>query len=81
MNATATQYYNDGAERSCDLTGTTGTDDRGGFVDLDPGEYQVEFGGNVTNCRLRTGWPGDAPNRIRVPVRAGYQTLGAMDCD
>ena len=81
VDATATQYYNDGEERSLDLTETT-TSGRGGFVEVSPGEHQVEAGGNVTNCVVGLGWPGDAANRIKVPVRVGYNTLGRFDdCD
>jgi hypothetical protein len=29
----------------------------------------------------RFGWPSDAPNRIRVPVRDGFATWGRMECD
>jgi len=53
----------------------------GGFAEVTPGEQQFEFGGTAGDCRPSWGWPGDARNRIRVPVREGYRTYGSMICD
>jgi len=81
MNGTATAYYFDEAGTpTLDLTATT-SNGHGGFVEVSPGEPQFEFGGTATNCVPSVAWPGDAPNRIRVPVRVGYQSYGSMNCD
>ncbi|MBW2212422.1 MAG: hypothetical protein JRG67_15545 [Deltaproteobacteria bacterium] len=53
----------------------------GGFTEVTPGEHQFELGGTAGNCRASWGWPGDAPNRMRVPVLEGYATYGSMTCD
>ena len=54
----------------------------GGFTEVIAEEQQFEFGGTAGDCPcIVWGWPGDAPNRIRVPVRAGYTTYGYMLCD
>jgi hypothetical protein len=80
VNETAKQYYNEVGGWSLDLTSTTSSG-QGGFVEVPPGEYQVEFGGTATNCTPEIAWPGDAPNRIRVQVRAGHFGYGSMACD
>ena len=79
---TAKRYYVDeaGAPTGLDLTETT-LWGRGAFVELSPGEHEVEFGGNPTNCIPGLAWPGDAANRITVPVRVGYISNGSMHCD
>jgi hypothetical protein len=63
-----------------DLTETT-SNGNGGFFEMAPGERQIEFGGSATNCTAALAWLGDAPNRIKVPVRAGHITLASMNCD
>ncbi len=63
-----------------DLTETT-VNGFGGFFEMAPGERQIEFGGAATNCTATLGWPGDAPNRVKVPVRVGHITLASMNCD
>ena len=78
---TAQAYYLDEEGMpALDLTATT-TNGRGGFVELSPGEHQVEFGGTATNCIPHLGWPGNAANRVTVPVRAGHITIVSMQCD
>lgn len=52
----------------------------GGFLEVTPGTQQFEFGGTAGDCTPSWGWTGDAPNRIRVPVRSGYVTYGSMKC-
>ena len=48
---------------------------QGGFVEVEPGVQQFEFTGNMNDCYFASwAWPGDAPNRIRIPVHAGYRT-------
>ncbi len=53
----------------------------GGFTEVTPGEQQFEFGGMAGNCRVSWGWPGDAPNTIRVPVLEGYRTYASVVCE
>lgn len=54
----------------------------GGFTEVVPGVQQFEFVGTAGNCpHASWGWPGDAPNRIRVPVIEGYTTYGSVRCD
>ena len=80
-DAGALAYYadEDGFFRF-DLTETT-VNGFGGFFEIAPGDRQIEFGGSATNCTATLGWPGDAPNRVKVPVRVGHVTLASMDCD
>jgi hypothetical protein len=53
----------------------------GGFTEVTPGVQQFELGGTAGDCtRPSIGWPGDTPNRIRVPVRDGHITYGSMVC-
>jgi hypothetical protein len=82
VDAVAEGFYEDEAGiPNPDLTATT-SDGRGGFVEVSPGEYEVEFGGTATTCTLNFGWAGDAANRIRLPVQVGYLSFGSMiDCD
>jgi len=54
----------------------------GGFTEVTPGVQQFEFVGTAGDCAHASwGWPGDAPNRIRVPVLEGYATYGSVRCD
>jgi len=55
----------------------------GGFTEVTPGEQEFEFGGTAGDCdRISWAWPvKNEPNRIRVPVRAGYLTYGSIVCD
>jgi hypothetical protein len=82
VDAAAETFYHDEAGiPNPDLTATT-SDGRGGFVEVSPGEYEVEFGGTATTCTLNFGWPADAANRIKLPVEVGYLSFGSMgDCD
>jgi len=81
VDETATAVYIDEAGNpNPDLTATTSFG-QGAFLEVTPGEHQVEFGGVFTNCTAWTGWPGDAANRIKVPVRAGYYSYASMNCD
>ncbi len=64
-----------------DLTATVG-DGGGGFLEVSPGEYVVQFGGTAINCiPVPTGWPVLFPNSMRVPVRAGYITQATATCE
>ena len=83
INETGRVYYlDDDPARSMrfDLAATT-SDGFGGFWEVPPGAHQVEFGGTATNCTVALAWPGDAPNRVRVPVKVGHYTLASMNCD
>ncbi len=56
----------------------------GGFTEVTPGVQQFEVGGAVGECHGPVfGWPGDAPNRVRVPVREGFISRSFMSdsCD
>ena len=77
-----TYYLDDDPARTMrfDLTATT-PDGFGGFWEVPAGAHQVEFGGTATNCTVALAWPGDAPNRVKVPVRVGHITLASMNCD
>ena len=94
VNATGTSFYEDEEDNwRLDLEGTTlgGTGRRtafgvGGFVEVPPGTFQVEIGGTAQDCAIsvvggaQRGWPGDAPNRVRVPVREGFFTRVVLLC-
>ncbi|MFW2390115.1 MAG: hypothetical protein ACN4G0_17395 [Polyangiales bacterium] len=55
---------------------------QGGFLEVEPGVHQFEFTGNMEDCYITSwGWPGDAPNRFRIPVREGYRTYGSIRCE
>jgi hypothetical protein len=55
---------------------------QGGFTEVTPGVQEFEVTGAVGDCYgPGFGWPSDAPNRIRVPVRAGFRTWGTVQCD
>jgi len=55
----------------------------GGFTEVTPGEREFEFGGTAGDCdRISWAWPVEGePNRIRLPVRAGYLTYGSIVCN
>jgi hypothetical protein len=61
----------------------TATSGGGGFLEVSPGEYVVQFGGTAINCiPVPTGWPAPfVPNSIRVPVRAGFITQATATCE
>lgn len=75
-------YADEEGNADTELNATTADDGRGGFMEVGPGEYEIEFGGAAATCLRSFGWPGTAANRVRVPVRVGYMTYGAMTaCD
>jgi hypothetical protein len=54
---------------------------QGGFVEVAPGEFQIELGGTAADrCFAGQAWPGDDPNRISVPIREGFFTLADVVC-
>jgi len=83
LNGTGKPFYaDDDAKQSWspDLTATTSTGG-GGFLEVAPGEYQVEVSGTSGSCTPARGWPGDSENTVRVPVREGYISHTVMKCD
>jgi hypothetical protein len=94
VDATGKAFYKDEEDNfSLDLEATTaggfGREQgfaEGGFVEVGPGEFQLEIGGTASDCALfesggtRRGWPGDVPNTIRMPVREGFQTRAVVSC-
>lgn len=52
----------------------------GGFVEMPAGTVEIRFGGTATNCTRAFAWEGSAPDRIRMPVRAGFQTQATILC-
>lgn len=80
VDATGKGYYFDEEENlSPDLDATTSLG-MGGFVEVQPGDFQVEVGGTAQRCVPGWAWPGDASNRITVPVRSGYMTTTVIRC-
>jgi hypothetical protein len=73
-------YADENNDLTTELTATTSAG-FGGFSELEPGEYQIEVGGDVGNCEVYRGWLGDAPNRVRFAVRAGHGTKVRVDCE
>lgn len=94
VDATGQAFYKDEEDNwSADLEATaSGGIGRerccaeGGFVEVVPGEHQVEIGGSAQDCALQSagaltqGWPGNAPNRFLVPVREGFSTRIVLLC-
>jgi len=62
------------------LTATTSAG-TGGFVEVGPGEVEVEIGGTASNCLIEYAWPSDSANTIRLPVREGFMTVARVNCD
>jgi hypothetical protein len=79
-NGKAFYVLDDRKSWSTDLTATTSAGN-GGFVEVRPGEYQIQIGGTPENCSLVRAWPGDSDNSIRLPVREGFETTARVACD
>ncbi len=82
VGATGKPFYaaDDGKQTwSTDFTAAT-PQGGGGFVEVAPGEYQVEVSGTSENCVPARGWPGASANTVRMPVREGYLSSARMDC-
>ena len=73
-------YMVDSTHGSRDLEATT-SHGGGGFLEVAPGEFEIEISGSASGCVPVRGWPGEADNRIRFPVRAGYLTSLVVDCE
>jgi len=80
IDATGKAYYEDEARiPTLDLEATTSSG-HGGFVEVPPGDFEIELGGTVNDCYPGRAWPGSTKNRIRVPIRAGYFTVANVVC-
>ena len=81
VGETVPAYYtdDDGVAVPVPMLTATSSDGRGGFVEVSPGEHEVEFGGTASDCKRSFGWPSTEANRIRLPVEAGYITYGSMN--
>jgi hypothetical protein len=75
-------YVDEGPIWRLDLTATAG-DQGGGFLEVSPGEYVVQFGGTAVNCiPVPTGWPAPfVANSIKLDVRAGFITQATATCE
>jgi len=77
VDATGKAFYlvsdDDNFQASLELDATT-SNGAGGFLEVAPGEFQIEIGGTASGCVPGRAWPGDSESRIRFPVRAGYLT-------
>ena len=91
VDETNEAFYFDAESRrySFDLDATTGDPmpwnlplAMGGFAELSPGEYEIEFGGAADGCvGSRLAWPGRTMNSIRLPVKEGFVTFGSIGCN
>ena len=73
-------YYVDETEAwSSDLTETS-SEGRGGFLEVEPGSFQIELGGTAEGCAAGLAWPGNVENSIRVPVLEGHRTFATANC-
>jgi hypothetical protein len=82
LGATGKAFHaDDDVKQSWSLDFTAATSQGGGgFVEVPPGEYQVEVSGTSENCSPVRGWAGDSKNTVRMPVREGYLSSARMDC-
>lgn len=74
-------YLNESGFPTFDLDATTEPDGAGGFVELEPGVYEVAVGGEASNCEVASAWPGSSDDTIRVPAEAGFFTQAFIACD
>jgi len=75
VGATSTPFYVDEEGNwSTDLTATTSAG-WGGFLEVAPGEFQIDLGGTAQGCVPDWGWPGDVENSIRFPSERGISPL------
>ena len=84
--ATGKRYYEEGTVAGGDLTwrlDLTATTAKGigGFVEVTPGIHEIEIGGATSGCAPTVGgWPSEAENRVRVPVRENYVSIVVVAC-
>jgi len=84
VGATGKAYYQVGrnvnATLRLDLTATT-DNGVGGFLEVPPGTFRVEFGGTAKDCiPTWAGWPGDVENSVRVRVLEGHVSNITLRC-
>ena len=78
-DATGKQWYRDeNTDWDTDLTATT-SGGGGGFSELAPGTVQVDIGD--ASCTVIRGWPGDADNRLKLPIREGFLSRTDVRCE
>lgn len=51
-----------------------------GFVEVTPGDFQVQLGGTAQRCAPFTAWPDEVENRVRVRVREGHNSIVIIRC-
>ena len=81
VGTTGKAFYRDvDGDFDPDLTATTAFGG-GGFLEVTPGEFQVEIGGAADNCAVFRGWADDSANTVKVPVQEGYMSRTKVDCE
>ncbi|MEM9728264.1 MAG: hypothetical protein AAF997_06750 [Myxococcota bacterium] len=75
------RFYFDGSLPSLDASETSLPIGSGGYVELSPGEYDVEVGGNVDGCEIWSGWEGSSDNVLRTPIELGHITYLYLLCE
>jgi len=73
-------YEDEDGNFSRDFTATTCAGS-GNFLEVEPGEHEMEISGAVENCEGLRGWPSGSGATMRVPVREGYRTVTRWFCD
>jgi hypothetical protein len=87
--ATGKRYYEEGDilegdySWRLDLTATT-ANGAGGFVEITPGRFRIQFGGATSGCLPVPlnggGWPADIENSVWVPVMEDHVTFVQVVC-
>jgi len=72
-------YVDEEGQWSLDLEATTSSG-KCGFLEVPPGEFQIEIGGAGSGCVPKQAWPRDAEDSIRFLVRDGYLTALSVGC-
>ena len=81
MDSTGKRFYFEGQVPSLDAEATTTPLGSGGFVELPPGEYDVELGGSAADCEVLSGWAGGAAGTTLAPVEEGHLTFVYLICE
>ncbi len=73
-------YVNDSGIPETSLTETqaSGT---GGFVELAPVDVTLQLSGAGVNCSSEGSWSAAASNAFQLPIRAGFTTQCAVNCE
>lgn|GEM_PF-5090809 len=74
-------YTTESSLVSTELTETTAPLGSGGYIEVTPGTYEVEYGGAVTTCRSISAWAGSQDGSVRMPIRDGYLTFSWVSCE